>query len=131
MARKFLSAVGIAYVGLGLWCAAMPRISSEAVGFKLQPGQGQSEFLTVYGGLEVSLGLVFLWPVCRREDLAIPLRTCLLIHAGLVVFRTLGFISYSGFETTTYALAATEWVIFVTATGLSISQRRSDGQPIE
>ena len=124
MARKFLAAVGIAYLGLGLWCAVLPERSSDAVGFTLQPGQGQSEFVTVYGGLEVGLGLVFLWPVLSREDITVALRTCLLVHLGLVIFRTIAFSRFSGFETTTYALATTEWLILLTSAALSRSNRQ-------
>lgn len=123
MTRFFLAAVGITYLGLGLWCAALPEKAATSVGFQLQPGQGQSEFLTVYGGLEVGLGLVFLWPLYRREEVALPLLACFLIHAGLVLFRTLSFFLYTGFETTTYLLAVTEWVIFLGAAGLLFLKR--------
>jgi hypothetical protein len=123
MARIFLAVVGIAYIGLGLWCAAMPQNTSKAVGFVLQPGQGQSEFLTVYGGLEVALGLLFLWPLYRSEEVAFPLLACLIVHGCLVLFRTIGFFVYTGFETTTYALAAIEWLIFLGAAGLFIWKR--------
>jgi len=65
MARIFLAIVGAAYLVLAGWCALMPDKTSRAVGFSLQTGSGQSEFLTVYGGLQLSLGLAFLWPLLR------------------------------------------------------------------
>ncbi len=51
MERIFLAIVGAAYILLAGWCSLMPDKTSKAVGFTLQPGSGQSEFLTVYGGL--------------------------------------------------------------------------------
>lgn len=123
MARFFLAFVGFAYIGLGIWCAVAPQKTAKAVGFVLQPGQGQSEFLTVYGGLEVALGLLFLWPLYKSEEVAFPLLACLVVHACLVLFRTIGFFIYTGLETTTYLLAATEWIIFLGATALFISKR--------
>lgn len=118
IARVFLVFVGLAYVALGIWCAAAPATTSKSVGFDLQPGQGQSEFLTVYGGLEVGLGLLFLRPLYKREEIDAPLTACVTIHACLVLFRSIGFFTYTNFPSTTYLLAATEWSIFLGAAAL-------------
>ena len=123
IASIFLAFVGFAYIGLGIWCAVAPQKTSKAVGFVLQPGQGQSEFLTVYGGLEVALGLLFLWPLYKSEEVAFPLLACVVVHACLVLFRTIGFFVYTGFETTTYVLAALEWIIFLGAGTLFFLKR--------
>ena len=123
IARFFLAFVGFAYIGLGVWCAVAPQKTSKAVGFALQRGQGQSEFLTVYGGLEVALGLLFLWPLYRSEEVAFPLLACLVVHACLVLFRTAGFFIYTGFETTTYVLASIEWIICLGAAALFFWKR--------
>ncbi len=115
MARIFLAIVGAAYLILAGWCALMPEKTSRAVGFTLQTGSGQSEFLTIYGGLQLALGMAFLWPLFRPADVAFPLFLCLLIHGCLVAFRTLSFFLYNGIPTTTYSFAATEWIIFIVA----------------
>ncbi len=93
----------------------MPDKTSKAVGFTLQAGSGQSEFLTVYGGLELAIGIAFMWPLYRPAEVDFPLFLCLLIHGCLVAFRTASFLLYSGIPRTTFALAATEWIIFVGA----------------
>ncbi|MCC9607828.1 DUF4345 family protein [Blastopirellula sp. JC732] len=123
IARVFLALVGCLYVGLGIWCAVAPQKTSAVVGFTLQPGSGQSEFLTVYGGLEVGLGLLFLWPLYRSGDFEFPLAACLMVHACLVLFRTIGFFSFSGMSSTTYNVAAAEWVIFLTSAVLFFWKR--------
>ena len=115
MARIFLAIVGAAYVLLAAWCSLMPDKTSKAVGFTLQPGSGQSEFLTVYGGLELALGIAFLWPLYRPAEVAYPLFLCLLVHGCLVAFRTTGFVFYAGIPATTYFFAALEWLIFIGA----------------
>jgi hypothetical protein len=119
MARVFLAFVGAAYLVLAAWCAILPDTTSASVGFTLQPGSGQSEFLTVYGGLQVAIGLAFLWPLYRPSEIALPLFLCLLIHGCLVAFRTVSFSLYSGIPATTIVLAATEWTIFMGAAILS------------
>jgi len=117
MNRPFLAIVGIAYLALGLWCAAAPGQTSAAVGFSLGAGQGESEFVTVYGGLEVALGLLFLLPWLVGGERS-ALRACVIVHGGLVVFRSVAFARFTGFETTTYVLVAIEWTIFIIAAGL-------------
>jgi len=113
MEKYFVAGVGAVYVLLGLWCAIQPERTSKTVGFTLQPGSGQSEFLTVYGGLEVGLGIALLWPLFRAEYLGFALLLCLLVHGCLVLFRTIGFVLFSGMQSTTYYLAVVEWGIFL------------------
>lgn len=123
MERIFLAIVGAAYILLAGWCSLMPDKTSKAVGFTLQSGSGQSEFLTVYGGLELALGIAFLWPLYRPTEVAFPLFLCLLIHGCLVAFRTAGFLFFNGIPTMTYSLAATEWIIFIGAASLFWGKR--------
>jgi hypothetical protein len=118
--QLFLLLVGVAYIALALWCAIRPAQTSESVGFRLQPGAGQSEYFVVYGGLQLGLGLVFLWPLLRDQDPAYALFVCLLVHASLVVFRSISFVLYTGIGTTTYILSGIEWVIFLGAAILSL-----------
>ena len=57
------------------------------------PGpSGESEFLTVYGGLEVGMALVFLMPIAWPEATRFALAACLIIHGALVVWRTASFL---------------------------------------
>lgn len=123
--KYFLVFVGIAYLGLGIWCTIDPTKTSNSVGFDLQPGHGQSEYLTVYGGLEVALGIIFLWPVMFREDLNGTLRACLILHACLVLFRTIGFFLFTDIKTTTFVLASVEWILFLGSITLFLSNRKS------
>ena len=123
MARFFLAIVGAAYLVLAAWCAIRPDMTSKSVGFTLQAGAGQSEFLTVYGGLQLAIGLAFIWPLYRPSEIRLPLFLCLLIHGCLVAFRTLSFGLYSGVPATTIVLAVTEWIIFIGAATLGRRSR--------
>jgi len=113
MARTFLAVVGGAYIFLAIWCAAQPDATARSVGFELMPGSGQSEYFVVYGGLELALGIAFIWPLRRKEDTVGALRLCCLIHSCLVVFRTVSFFQFSDIGRTTYVLAAVEWLILI------------------
>lgn len=123
MSKLFLAVVGVLYVALGVWCALLPESTSRAVGYALAPGSGQSEFLAVYGGLEVGLGVLFLVPL-RRADVVRPvLLACALVHGGIVAFRTIGFLTLHGIAPMTYGFAALEWAILI---GAVLLARRRD-----
>jgi hypothetical protein len=115
IAKVFLALVGAMYLGLAVWCSVSPAVTSEKVGFELEPGSGQSEFLVIYGGLEFGLALIFLLPLVRADYLTSSLLACVLIHACLVAFRTLSLFLYSDISSMTYRLAVGEWVILVLA----------------
>ena len=108
MTRLILSAIGVLYLGLGIWCAVQPGRTSRTVGFTLERGAGESEFLTIYGGLEFALGLIFLAPLVWPQYERPALLACLVVHAGIVLFRSAGFLLYSGIPRTTVYFAVAE-----------------------
>ncbi|MCY2965482.1 MAG: hypothetical protein NT069_17930 [Planctomycetota bacterium] len=114
VAKTVLALVGAAYVALAVWCIALPRETADSVGFEIQPGSGQSEYLVVYGGLQVGLGLLFLQPLFRPKTLVPMLEASLVVHGCLVAFRTCGFLAFAGIGATTYAIAVVEWLILLT-----------------
>lgn len=129
MARTFLAVVGIVYILLAVWCAIAPAQTSESVGFIVKPGSGQSEFLVVYAGLELALGIVFLWPVYQKKVTHFSLCVCVIVHGCLVLFRTIGFFAFTGFESTTFYLATGEWLIFLISLALCIITKRATTAP--
>ncbi|MCP4463122.1 MAG: hypothetical protein GY819_10045, partial [Planctomycetaceae bacterium] len=101
------------YTALAIWCSLQPAITSEKVGFTLQGDSGKSEFMTVYGGLELGLALVLFACVFRPEFTIPGVLACVLIHGSLVVFRTISLVLYPAVEPLTWRLAAGEWGILL------------------
>jgi hypothetical protein len=123
--RLFLLGIGLLYLWLAVWCTVEPQETSRLVGFQLLPGSGQSEFLVVYGGLELGLALILLWPLLQPSAAPLALLNCTLIHGCLVAFRTASFFLFSGIEPMTWKLAAGEWAIFLAGVVLLLTARRS------
>lgn len=113
MPKYFLTLIGLLYLGLAIWCATKQAATSQKVGLTRQTGQGESEYLTIYGGLQTALALMFIYPLVRESALSNMLLCCLIVHACLVFFRTLSFFQYKGFSQMTYQLASAEWAIFL------------------
>ncbi len=114
-AKIFLTVVALIYMALAVWCTVDPNTTSEKIGFRLQPGSGQSEFVTVYGGLEMGMALIFLLPLVWHESTRFALVGCLLMHASLVLFRSIAYFSFTGIDSFTHRLAIGEWVILLAA----------------
>lgn len=113
--KIYLAVVGLLYLVLAIWCSAAPATTSQKVGFELQPGSGQSEYLVIYGGLELGLCLLFLLPLYDKSYLGSSLLACIIIHACLVAFRTISLFVYSDLKPFTYNLAIAEWIILLLA----------------
>ena len=111
LARGYLIVVGLLYMALAIWCSVQPGVTSKKVGFELIGGSGQSEFMTVYGGLEFGLALILLLAAFREGTVTYGVWACVLIHGSLVLFRTISFVTFSGIDPFTYRLATGEWVI--------------------
>jgi len=112
-ARIVLAVIGVAYLLLAAWCALKPVQTASAIGLDLAGGSGRSEYFTVYGGLQTALGLLFLWPLVNPSITGPVLTGCVLIHAGLVVFRTLSLVLFAGVQSTTYVFAGLEWLLLL------------------
>ena len=95
-----------------------PTKTASSIGFELRPGSGQSEYFTVYGGLQLALGLVFLLPLVRPEVLSASLLTCLIVHASLAIMRTISLLMYTGVTNPTWYFFATEWILFLATLGI-------------
>lgn len=113
MGKIFLAILGLAYLGLACWCILKPDDTARAIGFQLAPGSGQSEYLTVYGGLQIGLGLAFLLPWIFPSCLTPTLLFACLIHAAIVVCRVASFLTFADIQPTTFYLAGLELVILV------------------
>lgn len=116
--KIYLGIVGALYVYLGGLCSIKMEETAEKVGFILISGKGQSEFMTVYGGLEIAMGIFFLLPLFFKEHTKSALLFAVILHLGLVVFRSIAFMKFSDIAPFTYQLAIGEWIIFVAGCAL-------------
>lgn len=94
MISAFLWFNAAAYIALGLWCAASVEKTSASVGFKMLDASGRCEFTTVYGGLQLGLGLIFGWLALHPEHSTLALGFSLLVYAPLVLFRAIGLMRF-------------------------------------
>lgn len=123
LARLFLFAVAALYVGLGVWCTVAPDTTSKKVGLERVGEGGRSEFITVYGGLEVGLGLLFAFLAWRPESVVYGLTACAVIHGAIVVFRSGSFVFHDAMHGMVLRLAIGEWVLTLLSLTLLVMLR--------
>ena len=82
-----LCAIGVIYALLGIWCTIQARTAAAAVGFELRHDGGLSEFVTVYGGLEVGMGAAMILTSLDPDLRAGGLVFALVVSAALPLFR--------------------------------------------
>ncbi|MCG6154355.1 hypothetical protein [Rubinisphaera margarita] len=125
MVKGFLVLVGLLYAGLSLYCAFQPVKASQTVHLGLNGPGGRSEFLTVYGGLEMGMALFFLMPVIVPSFSRPALWACLLIHGCLVLFRAISLMLYQGAFAEVRSVTIGEWVVFGASLALVLMTRTS------
>jgi hypothetical protein len=87
MAQAFLYTNALLYLALGLWCSLDPYGTSAWVGFELVGGAGFSEYLAVYGGLELGLAAFFFWAARDRSMQRGGIAFGLCLYIGIFVLR--------------------------------------------
>jgi presenilin-like A22 family membrane protease len=111
MVKTFLAVIGVAYFVLAAWCAVSPASTSKSLGYENLSSAAKSEYLVLYGGLQLALGIVFLWPVFRSVDPQPFLLVCLIVHVAIALFRTASYFLYADIPQMTRMLTGVEWAI--------------------
>ena len=111
VAKIYLLIVSFLYLVLAIWCSVSPEATSRKVGFELKGGAGQSEFMTVYGGLEFGVALIFALACLRNATVNYGVVACILLHGSLVLFRSISFLRFDEIGSFTYRLAMGEWLV--------------------
>lgn len=113
IAKIYLVIVAAVYIGLAFWCTFSPESTSKKVGLRLEGGSGRSEFMTVYGGLELGIAIVLLLAVFRNETVTYGVIACVAIHGAVVLFRTISLLMFDNIDSFTWRLAIGEWAVLL------------------
>ena len=111
------------YLVLALWCSLRWRATSRALGYTSLSRSGQSEYLVVYGGLQLGLAIVFFLlardPALHRFGLQLALA----LYAAIVAFRVPTALAFAPVAPTTWIVATLEILLFAGAAGLLLALR--------
>jgi hypothetical protein len=117
MTSAYLYLNAAIYLLLAGWCALAPARTATAVGYASLTRSGQVEYLTIYGGLQLGLAILFAW-FAWSQQMRTGLVLALAVYVPIVLFRSIGLLRWWPVETATLVLAAVEWLMLVAAVWL-------------
>jgi hypothetical protein len=126
MLRRYLYFNAILYVAFALWCALEPLQTSRELGYLMLSSAGQSEYLVVYGGIELGLGAFFFY--CARHAERVGLVFALALYAPIVLFRWISIARFWPVAQTTIIVGSLETMLLLVAVVLW-QQSRSRSSP--
>ena len=114
MLNAYLYLNAFLYAFLAIWCTVFPAETSAAVGFQTLTRSGQSEYLVIYGGLQLGMAFLFAyfaWSRQPRNGLVVALA----FYVPIVVYRAITLVAFWPVEPTTLLLAVLEWGMLIAA----------------
>ncbi|MBF0289487.1 MAG: DUF4345 family protein [SAR324 cluster bacterium] len=90
--RFFLISTGIVYLGLGLSFIFATSTMVSKLPFMITAPAGTTEIRAVYGGLELALGIVFIYAGALNRSLDFAVFTMLATFIGLATIRGVGIL---------------------------------------
>ncbi len=114
MLKAYLYFNALLYALLAAWCTLMPAQTAAAVGFKLLDKSGQSEYLVIYGGLQLGMAFLFAY-FARTGQSRNGLVLSLAFYVPIVIYRAFTLATLWPVQATTQALAVLEWLLLGTA----------------
>lgn len=86
MASAYLYFNAVLYTVFALWCTIAPAQTAKAVGYDALSRSGESEYLVVYGGLQLGLAIFFFY-CARAGEQRVGLILALALYAPIVLYR--------------------------------------------
>lgn len=117
MVNAYLYLNAILYLLLAGWCTFAPTKTAAAVGFVQLSRSGQSEYLVIYGGLQLGMAFLFAWFAYTQQPRN-GLVVALAFYLPIVVYRCATLVKWWPVEPTTLALAVVEWVFLLAGAAL-------------
>jgi hypothetical protein len=105
----------VIYVVFALWCAIRLDATSQSLGYVAMSSGGRTEYLTVYGGLQWGLALVFAWFAFKPELHRTGVLVAMALYAPLVLHRTIGLLRFGPVEMLTRVVAGLEVLMLALA----------------
>jgi len=114
MTAFYLYLNAVVYLLLAGWCTFAPARTATALGYTTLSRSGQTEYLTIYGGLQLGLAFLFAWLVWSQQ-MRTGLVLALALYLPIVLYRSISLLRWWPVESTTLLLAATEWLMLAAA----------------
>lgn len=123
MASVYFYLNALIYVALAVFCTARPTQTAVSIGFTELSKSGRSEYLVVYGGLQLGLGLFYFLLGRDPAYVRLGLLFSLLLYTPMVAYRVATLWIHRPTSPVTVGTAALEVLLLIWAFALWRSSR--------
>ena len=102
------------YLLFSIWCTVAASSTAQSLGFISLNSSGKAEYLTVYGGLQLGLAIIFGWTAWSGE-LRFGLIVALALYVPIVLWRIAGVSMNWPVANSTLYVAGLELAMLVAA----------------
>ena len=125
MTALYLWVNAVIYGVFAILCTIRADATSKSIGFLSLNNGGMAEYVTVYGGMELGLGIIFAWLAYRPELHRTGIVLALALYAPLVIFRWISVARYGPVQALTLGTGALETTLLILAIALWLTQRNA------
>lgn len=123
MLKLYLGFNALVYVVLALWCTFAVQTTSQSQGFLSLSSSGRSEYLTIYGGLQLGLGIFFALCAWNPRWSEVGLVMALCFYVPIVLYRSISVATQWPVGHVTLYVAGLEVFMLLWAGWIWFSQR--------
>lgn len=118
MLRFYFYLNAVLYLSLALWCTLSHERTARGTGYIELNHSGHSEYLVIYGGLQLGLALFYAYLGYYLE--APPLARVgalfsILLYAPIVIYRLVTVVRFSPVSSITYGTGVLELILLIGA----------------
>jgi hypothetical protein len=123
MTAAYLWLNALLYAVFAAWCTIRPAATARSLGYAALDRAGHSEYLVVYGGLQLGLAVAFALFASNASTHRIGLQFALSIYAAIVLFRGVTLWMHGPVPALTWWVAALELALLVGAGALWLTRQ--------
>jgi hypothetical protein len=103
------------YLLLAIWCTVKHTSTAAGSCYVELNNSGHSEYLVIYGGLQLGLAAIFAYLGFHAEYHRLGLLVALMFYVPIVLYRGVTILLYKPVSTATLAIGALEAVLLIVA----------------
>lgn len=107
------------YAVFALWCTFARERTAHAIGYLQRSNAGNSEYLTVYGGLQWGMAVMFALLAAHSAPESLALSISVGLYVPIVAYRWLTIVRFAPVGGMVKGVAVLETLLLVAALGLS------------
>jgi hypothetical protein len=123
MEKLYLIINAAVYAALAVFCTARHGAAARGSGYTALSDGGHSEYLTVYGGLQLGLAVAYAWTATNAALIRPALIFSVCLYLPIVIYRVITVFLFKVRSPVTLGTGALEFILLVAALVLTLRGR--------